>query len=236
MRIWAPCDMHIDASDSRYPQIAGFLDVVDEVKPDILVLNGDIGDPWKDLWEAIVASKTWQRLRRTVNKRRPLETIWIPENHDWSGRPEYLPGAEIVRERFDVLDLTFMHGWQFAIDWNIIHKFCFWLVRNRPIQAVRLYEALYGKRTPSVLKAQLPVELRIQEGATARPDEWSQAKGLIHHRARTWAQANNRRLFIGHTHCPTPFDGLIIDGGDWVDSMTCPQYLDGDISLMRFTE
>ena len=217
MRIWSVSDMHIH-NDDRLTQISEFLDRVDQHRPYILVLNGDIGDPWKTAWPNIVATQTWKRLDKTVDRRRScnLKTIWIPENHDWSAKPSYLPGAKIVRGRYDYGDITFMHGWQFDISWNLIHRFAFWLLKNYPKKAVRLYQWLY-KNTPATQK----------QGAF---DEWNEHVGMVHFRARRWAARNRRRLIIGHTHCPAPFDGLMCDGGDMEDSFTWVQ-VDQDIVL-----
>ena len=223
MRIWAVSDLHI-ADDSHLGALDQFVTLARRHQPDILVLNGDIGDPWKVAWPQVLETESWWKLCHLVHNRVEQSTIWIPENHDYSAKSKYLPGATLVHGRYDVGDYTFMHGWQFDISWNLIHRFCFWLSEKYPKLAVTLYQQLYGKHTPSKLK--------YGNSPVAKPEEWNEHVGIIHLRARSWAKRNNRRLLIGHTHCPTPFDGLIADSGDFLDSFSWLEIEDNEVRLL----
>lgn len=208
-------DLHI-FDDSRYDKVCTLCDFIDEAAPDLLVLNGDIGDPWRSKWCDIIECRSWLRLMRTCWHRdtQGLKTVWIHYNHDYNAKDAYLPWAEMCSE-YREGQYLFMHAWEFDMAWGGIFglpgiaPIAFWLSRHCPQLMVPLYNWLFGNRgkAPS------------QQKHTAR-DDWNYHIGIIHLRARAYAQKKGVSIIIGHTHCPTPYDGLIADDGDMVDSFS----------------
>jgi hypothetical protein len=73
---------------------------------------------------------------------------------------------------------------------------------------VPIYHWLY--KTPAVQK--------YRSGVLS--DDWNLHVGVIQLRAMQYAKKYGLKLIIGHTHSPAPFNGLVADGGDMVDSFS----------------
>lgn len=200
-------DFHI-SDDLSLPSVLTFRRLVETTNPDILILE-ELFDPWQSSWDKILATKSHHVIEELAWHRylESKKTIYLKGNHDWSAKPDYLHYAELCN-RYQVGDILFLHGWEFS-DWQIIHPFAFWFAQHHPSWAIKLYRLLYGhKKTPGALKHH------------QTRDDWNTKIGLIHLKAQEYAIKQGVRLIIGHTHCPLPWNGLIADSGDMLDSMS----------------
>ena len=245
-------DFHIH-DDSHLKQVSTFCDLVDSEKPSLLILNGDIGDPWEEPWEAILKTSSWKRLSHTCELRdqMQLETIWINRNHDFNAKWRYLPhvhlrGRYYFETTYQVKTPEFhltksfrimcLHGWEFDLSWGGlgflpgVSELAFWMSTHFPQFMIPTYHLLFGRRTPGMLKKKIIPESR------KTVDDWDLHVGVIHLRARGWARGHNVAVIIGHTHCPTPFDGLIVDSGDMIDSFSYARLKDGNLELKYLYE
>lgn len=228
-RIISTSDWHI-FNDSRYDKICQLCDLIDRERPDLLVLNGDIGDPWKTPWVEIIKTNSWMRLQKTclVRSRLALETIYINRNHDYNAKPAYLPWAKLCGE-YREGGYLFMHGWEFDVSWGGIFGLpgiapvAFWLSRKTPWLMIPIYNLLFRRRgkTPNQRKQRSAgvTTLPTVENIALR-DEWTWQIGTIHLQAMKRAKKEGLDITIGHTHCPKPYDGLMVDDGDMTDSFT----------------
>ena len=219
-------DLHLDGGAAR-PEIAALVAEPSVQDADVLVLGGDVADPWKAPWDTILQSADWRRIQDMVGGRcdRGLQTLWIDRNHDYNPPPEALPQAKRAPE-YRAGNWLFLHGWEFDPLWSFgpfgVHEAAFWLARNHPALMCPIYKALYRHKTPGT---------RPRVSRTLR-DDWTLGIGLGHDRARMYAKHHGLNLVIGHFHCPQKFDGLIADAGDMVDSFTYFE-LNGDKGKVR---
>lgn len=201
-------DFHI-SDDLSLPSVLTFRSLVETSKPEILILE-ELFDPWKDGWDKILSTKSHQVIQLMAKHRLQdgQETIYLKGNHDWSAKSDYLHYTELCT-RYQVGDILFLHGWEFAFDWQIISPFAFWIAKHHPDWAIHIYHLLYGHtKTPGSLKHH------------QTRDDWNRKIGLIHLKAMDYAIKNGVRLVVGHTHCPTPFNGIFADSGDMIDSFS----------------
>jgi len=197
-------DLHI-ADDSRVDVIRQCRTVVYQEHPDIIVLGGDIFDPWKAHWSDICQTTSYQ-LIDDMTKWVRAKTIYINQNHDYNAPAWVLPSAYRCGQ-YDSGVWRFLHGWEFSWDWGIFGPALFWLSTHHPELMIPLHKAFYPHHEP------IP-------GQHDKRQDWTVIIGGIHARARLYAQKNGICLCIGHTHCPSVFDGLMIDGGDMIDSLS----------------
>jgi len=220
-------DFHIDDKDERFIPISKFLDKVDQKKPDVLVLNGDIGDPWKAKWKNILKSKTWLRLKETCKQRNllGLTTVWVAVNHDSNAKQEYLPGTQLCK-KYDDGNLMFRHGWEFDLIWGgfykVIGNFLFWWADRFPNSLV----FLYNLHTNRPFKGKT-----LSDKKHDYVGDWSTNVGIMHLRAREYAKKHNSKICVNHSHCPTEFDGLLADSGDFEDSFSWVEIQDNTWEL-----
>jgi predicted phosphodiesterase len=243
MKIISASDFHIE-DDSHLDAVLEFYNMVMEEKPNLLVLNGDIGDPWKAKWHDILQTESWVYLRRLTRIRsfEGLKNVCINRNHDYNMKQEHLPFAEL-KGSYRVGNFMFLHGWEFDITWRGLGKIwgvapiAFWLSMNMPKLMIPIYKLLYGNKTPakekeeaitiagggiSLIEAGGVSMLRWghPEDGLEKLDEWNKHIGIMHGRAMNYAVKNNVVLIMGHTHCPTNYNYKIFDDGDMVDSFS----------------
>lgn len=216
-------DLHIDGSDSRYPYIRLLCEIIEEEDPDLLVLAGDIGDPWADPWESILASKSWRCLKSLCEKRYheiPMRnTVWILDNHDHNGKKGYLGNVWHCRS-FEDSRIIYRHGWEFDWTWSGIgripgvSRLAFWLSDHFPWLMVPIHKAFFRGRGIS----------------TSNLSDLHRAAVLS--AARKYGQKRGKVTVFGHIHdailAVTEYGCAAANSGDSVTSMT---YL--DISVLR---
>lgn len=246
MKIINVSDFHT-WNDNHLDSMIEFCNIVYVEKPDLLVLNGDIGDPWKDSWGNITKTKSWITLNRLCADRfvDGLRTVYIEGNHDNNIKKEYLHYVNIKRSHKEG-NYLFMHGWEFDISWRGLGKIwgiasiAFWISIHAPWLMVPLYRLLYGKSTPSKEKEKAmrtvlelnPFESFEIDGIEGL-NEWSYHIGVMHLRAMDYAIKNNVTLVMGHTHYPTNFNNIVFDSGDMEDSFSYV-YIDGEDIEVRY--
>jgi UDP-2,3-diacylglucosamine pyrophosphatase LpxH len=206
----AASDTHI-WNDSHQAEINALCDYVEAQKPALLVLVGDIADPWQSKWQDILKTKSWDRLSKLCDARKKaaLETIYIRGNHDSAARAKHLQGASLRRKHREDTFL-FVHGWEWDPVWGgLLGRAFFWISLNASFLMMPMYNIFWGRKghTPGSMKSQ------------GYRDEWDAKKGMIHLKAEEYAKKKGLTVILGHTHCPamTP---LMADAGDWVDSFS----------------
>ena len=60
-KIISVSDFHIH-DDSKLDMVRELVRRIEELKPDILVYLGDVGDPWEETWDVIMATQSWKEL------------------------------------------------------------------------------------------------------------------------------------------------------------------------------
>jgi UDP-2,3-diacylglucosamine pyrophosphatase LpxH len=221
-------DQHIyDNSKS----VTALCDVIRQRQPDLLVMVGDIGDPWVALWQDIFDTEPWHLLDETLSERD--NNIWVKGNHDWNAKQGFLENTEVCsRYEAEIAGQRwlFIHGHQVDISWSGIWRIpglstvAFWLSLHAPWLMVPIYNFIYRRKTPGIQKQQAAFSL-LPTDAVVHPvvsfDDWNLHVGVIHDRARLYAQKKQTPIVLGHTHCERSFDGLIADCGDsgyiWID-------------------
>ena len=196
-------DWHI-AGGPR-PELVAECDHFDTTVPDLLILGGDIGDPWEATWPEILSSAPWLRLRQLVERRHALglATVWLTVNHDSNARPEYLPEA-VLMNQLRIGKWLFMHGWEFDLQWanTPFGAFSFWLARQHPGLMVPIYHRLFTTSGQTVnYEAKSPREkwnLKVESG---------------HSRARLYAQKTGLIIAVGHFHTRILEDDFFCDAG-----------------------
>lgn len=236
MKIVGVGDLHI-CDDSRRFKLSRMFDAILAENADVTVLAGDIADPWQAPWAYIVVTETWNRLQRMVTElvNRGRLVIWIDRNHDWPACESYLYHAVICGSwRAHGTRWEFRHGWEFDTQWSGlgwvpgVSPIAFWIASRHPRWMVPIFRFLYGTgRSPGSRKRQ----------GTFRQD-WTWKIETGHARARLYAKKQEVNLSINHFHCPSPFDGLIIDTGDGVDSFSYVVVPDAhrDAAELRFVK
>ena len=101
------------------------------------------------------------------------------------------------------------------------NAFCIlvWISRKFPRLMVPIYNFIF--RTPA--------QQKYHSGELN--DDWNLHVGGIQLRARQYAKRHGLRLIIGHTHSPAPFDGLIADDRDMVDSFSYITIEDDEVKV-----
>lgn len=212
-------DLHIH-NDDTLDDVIKLCEDVRNKKPDVFILGGDILDPWMATWDVLLETQSWKEIKKLVKERyaEGYKTIWFPYNHDYGAKPDYLPGAELKQSHKEGKWL-FLHGWEFDIGWGGmgglpgIAPLAFWIATHCPQIMIHIFNFLYGKDE----KAR---SLSRMKAIGDYNDDWTLKVHLLHGRAMQYAKKHKLYLAIGHTHCPTPFNNLIIDAGDGVDSYT----------------
>ncbi|MFA5377144.1 MAG: metallophosphoesterase [Dehalococcoidia bacterium] len=202
MKIISASDFHV-FNDKRLPEVHTFRDMVLDEKPDLLILNGDIFDPWKAIWPDIVQTISYHWLEDLTGRQR---TIYINRNHDYNAPAYVLPSATRAAQ-YRSGRWLFMHGWEFSMDWSVFGPALFWLSVHWPGLMIPLNRIVIPAHP-------------AKDGPHDKRQDWNMFVETGHDRARMYAQKDNVNLCIGHYHCPSAFDGLIVDDGDMEDSMS----------------
>ena len=207
MKILIVSDLHVH-NDERVDKVRQLRTVVYDEKPDIVILNGDVHDPWVASWDDIGQTESYQLLD-DLTKWPHVRTIYIDRNHDYKAPAWVLPSAQRCGQ-FQSGVWLFMHGYEFSLDWGLlgISLPLFWLSMRCPRLMIPLNRLAISTHSHPNGRA-----------GTFRED-WTPWVDTGHMRARMYAQKHNVNLCIGHFHCPSAFDGLICDDGDFEDSFT----------------
>jgi hypothetical protein len=218
-------DFHIH-DDSKLVMIRKFVQEMNDLKPDILVYLGDVGDPWEETWDVIKGTQSWKELGELNRSRwgKGLPNIWVNRNHDYSARRRYLPGARMKSE-YRADGFFFKHGWEFDWIWNGfdfiwnlplfpgISSVAYWLSSRFPRLSIWIWSRL---RALPWFKKETPYQTK----ARGAGDEWTRHVGLLHFRAMDYAKRTKVKLVIGHTHYPMIYGELLADDGDMTDSFS----------------
>ena len=223
-------DAHIH-DDSRLDYIIALCDYLETRQPPLLVLVGDIGDPWQKKWPDILQTKSWDRLCQLCATRESarLKTIYIRGNHDNGVKTRHLKSLKGVKIRWKYKEGAFLftHGWEWDPFWGGIGgRIAFWISRNMPCLMIPLYNC-WSKRqrsTPRTLKSQ------------GNTDEWSAKTQRIHEMAQIYARKKDLTVVLGHTHYPW-MNSFIADAGDWEDSFSFVEITeDGTAALKHLVD
>lgn len=250
MKIISISDLHIHAgmNEDEEWSVVHLVSAITGEKPDILVLNGDIADPWKSDWDGILGCDSWHNLQELVRviAADGKMTYWVADNHDHGGKPEHLPGAEVVR-RFRYQHYEFRHGWEWDWTWGGfgwipgVAPVAFWLSSHAPWLMIPLHNLLRGKKQTPGQNKRAAVFVTIPDAMIETTyaqnkgpeQDWNLQVATIHTRARAYAKKHNVVVVLGHTHHPTPFDGLIVNSGD-LDDRKYVRITTGLVELVDF--
>ena len=201
-------------------------DLRKRVRPELLILAGDILElawfSWKELEKQKLFCDALDELRGVAAA---IETWLIPGNHDPRKKllPDRLTPIHIapydpqMGEAIVLDDIIFTHGAQFDVTtrfWDRLLKL--------PIKALLpcLYLRLYG--TPYEVKS------------AYKEKDYREYVGWIMGRAMMAAIRQGKDLCFGHTHAPMTLDlggRVIVNSGDWRDSLSYIEVLDGRMAL-----
>ena len=213
-------------------QFKDFLaDLRKRVRPDILVLAGDILElawmQWEDLKKQKLATDALDELKAFATG---IETVYLPGNHDpYPAIPkDEVSPIHVVAPPVDgpaFLErngVIYTHGHQFDVTthfWDAILKM---FLQGFPLQPLlpSLYVKLYG--TPYEMK-------------TARRQlEFNEYVGWIMGRGISTAIRDGKDLCFGHTHSAMAIDlggRVIVNSGDWRTDLTWVEVKDGKMAL-----
>jgi len=118
-------DAHIH-DDELVDHVEALCKYVESRRPQLLVLVGDIADPWQKKWTDILQTKSWDRLCRLCAARDAdgLKTVYIRGNHDNGVKKKHLRGNShhgtktapmkklTIKWRHREGGFLFIHGWQ----------------------------------------------------------------------------------------------------------------------------
>ncbi len=219
------CDVHGWPGKQQNAQVKDLCGIVRLKKPPLWILGGDTDDPWKAVWEEVLACETHQMLQAVVQERAQegLETIVLTDNHDHAAKPEYWPGARLMRW-YGEDNWEFRHGWEFDPIWHNFGGFPFWLSMHWPGLAVPIYHAF----------SQTPNQIKDQNG-----DKWKAGVDVINFNAKAYSARHNVNLLCGHTHYPKtdPYGGTWFgNAGDWEDSFSWIEIMSDVPSLHKLGE
>ena len=204
-------DMHIGWEYSNIEKIHNFLDTLQNLDTDIMVLNGDILDLWRSKYSTIVKKHKYLLDRINATSAR-IPTIWIRGNHDW-----YVPQREFPHIAFmtsyDTERIHIEHGHMMDVKqrrWSWTYKYI-----------IRYFPTLYQRFMKS------PSQIILEEDEnTFLP---------IHAEAGRYAVKHDKDVVvIGHTHhrLVKQFEGYTVaDCGDFVDSCSYARIIEDDNSI-----
>ena len=219
-------DLHLGQSFAL-GQFKDFLaDLRKRVRPEMLILGGDILELAWFSWEELEAQRLFRdaldELRAFAGS---IETIYLPGNHDpYSKIPkdEVSPMHVVAPPAggtayLDLNGVIFTHGNQFDVTthvWDSLLKLP--LKRLLPW----LYVKMYGT----------PYEVRTKRSK----QEFLEYVGWVTGRAAMEAIRQGKDLCFGHTHWPVFMDlggRVVVNSGDWRDSNSFILVEDGKMSL-----
>lgn len=246
MRTIVFSDSHISNTSNNLEPITKLCNKIIYNKPDLVVMNGDIFDPWKTKWEDIKKLAQYDTLEKMCLSRTKagLPTVYIKGNHDWQ-IPQVILPATIKTAKYEASDCEckyiFIHGWTFDVIWQtpLVHDIAFLIADKAPWLMIPLYNALFRRSLPSVKKAMVSGKMRLveQQNDQCALDEamndWNLHYATIQLRAAKYAHSKKARVITGHSHAPAAFNGLIADSGDLLDSNTYLDIIDNVVTLKK---
>jgi len=235
-------DLHLGTYGSKAKQVGKYLK---SIKPEVLVLNGDIVDIWqfsKNYWPTSHMKVLKQLVKLMVDG---TKVVYIPGNHDETMRKfvgtemgnlsitnqwvTELDGQKTWVFHGDVLDTTMQHAkWIAKLG---AKAYGFLILLNRLINAVL---KLIGC-TP------YPLSKKLKEKAK----KGRKAKATFEQALLEMAKANGYQAVIcGHLHQAEirkiqdkeGFAVQYLNSGDWVESLTALEYHAGTWELFEYQE
>jgi len=214
-------DFHIH--HGQRPEVNAFCDMIEDCPPDLTVLGGDIADRWQGTWKDILECPAWKRMQSMANQlyHRGYPIMWIPYNHDYGAKPEYLPGAEMV-DRVIIDGWMLCHGWEFSLDWGLgpVDNVAYWMARNKPEWMIPFYHKFF--KTPGQL---------VNYDARTYREKWHWKIETGHSIARMKAQETNLNVAVGHFHTRILEPDFFADAGHNVGSNSWLVIVDGKAAL-----
>lgn len=219
-------DLHLGQSFALGAFKDFLADLRKRVRPDMLILGGDILElawmRWSDLKAQKLAMDALDELRAFAGG---IETIYLPGNHDpYQAIPkDEVAPIHVVAPSLDGSawleqdGILFTHGFQFDVTTHIWDS-----LLKLPLKKLlpSLYTKLYG--TPYEVK-------------TARRQlEFNEYIGWIMGRGMMYAIREGKDLCFGHTHSAMTIDlggRVIVNSGDWRTDLTWVEIKDGKMSL-----
>lgn len=196
------------------------------VRPEMLVLAGDILELAWFSWKELEAQKLF---RDSLDELRgfaaSIETIYLPGNHD--PRPKLIPDKlspiritpydPHLGEALILGNILFTHGDHFDVTthvWDDLLKLP--LKKLLPWVYIKLYASPYEIKTAQKEK------------------DFREYIGWIMGRAMMYSIRQGKDLCFGHTHAPMALDlggRMILNSGDWLDSLSYIEARDGKMTL-----
>ncbi len=196
MKIYCASDFHIGYEQTNYSKINEFLELVKK-DGDKLILVGDTFDLWRQYPEIIIIKDPYKTVyENLLNLAKTISITIIPGNHDYNLNKISLPNI-IIKNDYIENNIYFTHGWKFDLNQRIGSSFYYWIIKYFPY----LYQRFFKK--PSEI-----IKDEYDERSIGDP---------IHAEALKFANKNNCKIIMGHTHDPMISD-KVIDCGDFIDS------------------
>ena len=235
-------DVHLGTYGSKAVQLHAYLK---SIKPETLVLNGDIIDAWR--FSPGYFPDSHLRLVRYLIKMLEEGTriVYIPGNHDEVVRR--FTGIDFGRFKIDnkaVIKLDGHYTWVFHGDvFDVVMHHSKWLAKlgstgygiltiiNRLVNSILVF---FGRKKISLAGK---IKEKVKGG---QKEDLSKFEEMV---ARLAIRKNYRFVICGHIHRPvkkilTTTTGVItyLNSGDWVDHMTALEYEGGDWHLKSWDE
>jgi len=242
-------DTHDNGTTAYSQEKAILIGYVRHELPDLLVMNGDIFDPWKAPWNTLKRSIFHDMVEDMIAERvrKCLYTIWIDRNHDYRPPKDFFsfgePYFHICKDYTATIQgkvYKWEHGWEYDITWGGLWKIpgiypiAFFIAKHAPWLMVPLYNFLFRRNSPGVQRNyidEMISEEQDLERINARLgylpefidsgiEEWTWHYAIIHDRVRAQVHKDKIIRHIGHTHYPWDFDGLMCDSGAGLEDLT----------------
>lgn len=249
-RVVVISDTHLGFEESNTKELQSFLtEGVARLRPDVLVLNGDILDLWRGGIESVFAqhSDILERLKEINGGRTDVRII--AGNHDWrwsesDGESSFAPPEPWVIDKeweFSSGDVEFIathgHTYDYANS-NPISNRALCLTNDKQAGTIAsLYDSASQSSTlVNTLGSREPILGRVNIGSLANlanPNQLAeeQNKARVDRIERRARERNDRFVIIGHTHVPTVDDGLANSGAWTLDENTYVLVDGGDVSV-----
>lgn len=240
MRAVVISDAHLGTYGSKAEQLLAYLK---SIRPQTLVLNGDIIDAWRFSPGYFPAAhlKVVRYLFKMLEE--GTEIIYIPGNHDEIARR--FTGIDFGRFKIDnklVLSLDGRSTWIFHGDvFDVVMHHSKWLAKmgsvgygiltgiNRMVNAILVF---FGRKKISLAGK---IKDKVKGG---KKEAVTKFEAMV---ARLAIRKGYHYVICGHIHRPvkkrimTPI-GIVtyLNSGDWVDNMTALEFEEGDWHLKHW--
>ncbi len=235
-------DVHLGTYGSKASQLHSYLK---SIKPEILVLNGDIVDVWRFSPNYFPAAHL--KIIRYFLKLAEEGTriIYIPGNHDEIARRfTGIDFGNLKIENKILLELEETTTWIFHGDvFDVVMHHSKWLAKMGSVgygiltginKIANSILSLFGKKRISLAGK---IKDRIKGG---KKEVVSKFEAMV---ARLGIRKGYDYVICGHIHRPakkrikTPMGTIIyLNSGDWVDNMTALEFENGDWHLRYWKE